>query len=95
MAKKTFKQFQNDSKGLTDKQFGKLLDKKGVKRPDILKKIKEAVKRDEYGDPIGGPKISKRNGRRIYLPMKVMTKTFSQFREESLADRIAAASQKE
>ena len=32
MAKKTFKQFQNDSKGLTDKQFGKLLDKKGVKR---------------------------------------------------------------
>tara|TARA_B100000131_G_scaffold148919_1_gene144613 strand:- start:1534 stop:1779 length:246 start_codon:yes stop_codon:yes gene_type:complete len=60
MAKKTFKQFQNDSKGLTDKQFGKLLDKKGVKRPDILKKIKEAVKRDEYGDPIGGPKISKK-----------------------------------
>ena len=41
MAKKTFKQFQNDSKGLTDKQFGNLLDKKGVKRPDILKKIKE------------------------------------------------------
>ena len=106
MAKKTFKQFQNDSKGLTDKQFGKLLDKKGVKRPDVLKKIKEdfyrkkytvkggykktnkmtqsnkrsgdskaqyrelhkdlakikegSVKRDEYGDPIGGPKISKK-----------------------------------
>ena len=125
MAKKTFKQFQNDSKGLTDKQFGKLLDKKGVKRPDIIKKIKEdiyrkkydvkkggyqktdkmdqsnkrlgdskashrdqnkdfakyniiktgdksnlktalkklnkeSVKRDEYGDPIGGPKISKK-----------------------------------
>jgi hypothetical protein len=35
---KTFKQFQNDAKGLTDKQFGKLLDKKGIKRPDVLKK---------------------------------------------------------
>ena len=46
MAKKTFKQFQNDAKGLTDKQFGKLLDKKGIKRPDVLKKIMEAVKRD-------------------------------------------------
>ena len=42
MAKKTFKQFQNDAKGLTDKQFGKLLDKKGINRPDVLKKIKEA-----------------------------------------------------
>ena len=60
MAKKTCKQFQNDAKGLTDKQFGKLLDKKGIKRPDVLKKIKEAVKRDKYGDPIGGPKISKK-----------------------------------
>lgn len=104
MAKKTFKQFQNDAKGLTDKQFGKLLDKKGIKRPDVLKKIKEdfykkkydvrkggyqktnkmtksnkrsgdskaqyrevhkdlakeSVKRDKYGDPIGGPKISKK-----------------------------------
>ncbi len=57
---KTFKQFQNDAKGLTDKQFGKLLDKKGIKRPDVLKKVKESVKRDEYGDPIGGPKISKK-----------------------------------
>jgi hypothetical protein len=82
MAKKTFKQFQNDAKGLTDKQFGKLLDKKGINRPDVLKKIKEARhprdqkeldrakafikknpnfgKRDKYGDPIGGPKISKK-----------------------------------
>ena len=58
--KKTFKQFQNDAKGLTDKEFGKLLDKKGIKRPNLLKKIKEATKRDEYGDPIGGPKISKK-----------------------------------
>ena len=68
MAKKTFKQFQNDAKGLTDKQFGKLLDKKGIKRPDVLKKIKEAVKRDKYGDPIGGPKISKKK-----LKMKLST----------------------
>ena len=60
MAKKTFKQFQNDAKGLTDKEFGKLLDKKGIKRPNLLKKIKEATKRDDYGDPIGGPKISKK-----------------------------------
>ena len=58
--KKTFKQFQNDAKGLTDKEFSKLLDKKGIKRPNLLKKIKEATKRDEYGDPIGGPKISKK-----------------------------------
>ena len=41
---KTFKQFQNDAKGLTDKQFGKLLDKKGIKRPDVLKKVKEEKK---------------------------------------------------
>ena len=41
MAKKTFKQFQNDAKGLDDKQFAKLLDKKKIKRPDILKKIRE------------------------------------------------------
>ena len=54
MAKKTFKQFQNDSKGLTDKQFGKLLDKKGVKRPDILKKIKEDLYRKKYDVKKGG-----------------------------------------
>ena len=47
MAKKTFKQFQNDAKGLTDKQFGKLLDKKGIKRPDVLKKIKEQLNRNQ------------------------------------------------
>jgi len=54
MAKKTFKQFQNDSKGLTDKQFGKLLDKKGVKRPDIIKKIKEDIYRKKYDSKKGG-----------------------------------------
>mgnify|MGYP001186836529 CR=1 FL=1 len=43
MAKKTFKQFQGDSKGLSDKEFGKLLDKKGIKRPSLLKKIKEEL----------------------------------------------------
>ena len=41
--KKTFKQFQNDAKGLTDKEFSKLLDKKGIKRPSLLKKIKEEL----------------------------------------------------
>ena len=59
MAKKTFKQFQNDSKGLTDKQFGKLLDKKGVKRPDVLKKIKEDFYRKKYTVKDGYKKTNK------------------------------------
>ena len=54
MAKKTFKQFQNDAKGLTDKQFGKLLDKKGIKRPDVLKKIKEDFYKKKYDVRKGG-----------------------------------------
>ena len=52
--------------------------KSGAAKPtyvstDKKKKMNEDVKRDEYGDPIGGPKISKKQLKKILHQIHLMS----------------------
>ena len=59
-------------------------EKRGVK----TKGMKEEVKRDEYGDPIGGPKISKKQLKKNLQQILQMSSTPQQQVKQLLGQKI-------